>query len=104
MLINEMKAIWRIVATVMIFQIVTGLLFIIVEKYGYWFIDFWFGGVLATPVGFIIGAYWQNISVDNSWENHKSIIIFFGLISILMILMLPFFPLEQMADTLKQNQ
>lgn len=101
--IKEVKSIWRVVLTIMIFQIIFGLIFIVVGTYESWLFDMWFGGMVAAPVGYLVGLIWQIKANGNSWKKHKSIIVFTGICCIMVIVIMPFFPMEHMVETYNQN-
>lgn len=79
---NLVKPVWRILALVAVVQILGGLIGLGQEPVGYRPIDFWYGGVYATPLGFILGCLWQVTSCPGSLAENRLVVWFMAIASI----------------------
>ena len=88
---------WRVVVVVVLAQVLAGCIAVILEPYGFWFIDFWFGGAVATVFGFVAGVIRQMKSVDGSWRSHRQMLFFMGIASLVLFVAAFVMPLDQAA-------
>jgi hypothetical protein len=56
---SNLKSIWRIVAAVVLCQVVGGVLSLAVSLHHFWSMNLWLGGAAATLPGFVLGVVWQ---------------------------------------------
>lgn len=79
-----LKPIWRLCLVMCVIQLLGGIVGILIAPVGFFFIDFWYGGAFATPLGFIVGSLWQFISSPGSLHSNRYLLIFLALGSILL--------------------
>jgi hypothetical protein len=101
---RELIAIWRVGLAVVLTQILAGCATIHIGRFGHWFVDFWFGGAIATVVGFGIGLIWQRKVSRHSLGQHRPILLVLGCISIILFVAAFFIPLDQMVEQLRHDQ
>lgn len=78
------QPIWRILLVVLIAQII-GMAFGVLSNYfGHLFLNIWYGGVYASPVGFILGLLWHIQAVPNGYSRDRLVIILVGFVAILL--------------------
>jgi hypothetical protein len=101
---RELIAIWRVGLAVVLIQILAGCATIHIGRFGHWFVDFWFGGAIATIVGFWVGLIWQSKASRHSLVHHRPILLVLGCISIVLFVTAFFIALDQMAGDLRHDQ
>lgn len=94
---NFIKPIWRIFLLVGIMQVAGGVAGIVVAKYGNTMVDLWYGGVLATVPGFLMGLIWHKLSKQADTQNDLLPIVFTGFLCVMLTAGVFFIPLEKMA-------
>lgn len=78
------KPVWRILLTVVLVQLAGSAIAMHYHATGELFFDLWYGGVIVTPIGYIIGLVWHLIAEKNAFARHKQIILLLGLLSLLL--------------------
>ena len=78
------KPVWRILLLVVLVQLGGSAFAAFYRLTGELFFDLWYGGVVVTPIGFVIGLGWHLTSVKNGFSKYKQIILFLGLLSLLL--------------------
>jgi len=78
------KPVWRILLMVVLVQLAGSVFAAFNRLTGELFFDIWYGGVVITPVGFVLGLGWHLTAVKNGFSLHKPIILFLGLLSLLL--------------------
>ena len=99
----ELVALWRVVVAVVLAQIVGGAVSVCVGSFGFWFIDFWYGGAVATVFGYAIGLVWQTKVVRESWGKHRSMLLFMGLASLVLCVAAFVLPLDKAAAATQEE-
>lgn len=94
---NLIKPIWRIFVLVLIMQIAGGITGIIVGEYDNTIVDLWYGGVLATIPGFLLGLVWHKLSKDSDSKSDLLPILFISFLCVMITVAVFFMPLEKMA-------
>jgi len=64
--IADIKGVWRIIAAIMLCQIIGSIIGLVVAPHYYWFMNFWIGGAVGSLPGFTMGIVWQLRSVAAS--------------------------------------
>lgn len=78
------KPVWRILLVVVLVQLAGSAFAAFYHLTGELFFDLWYGGVVVTPIGFVLGLGWHLTSVKNGFAKYKQIILFLGLLSLLL--------------------
>ena len=78
------KPVWRILLMVVLVQVVGSVIAAFNRQTGELFFDIWYGGVVVTPIGFVLGLGWHLTSVKNGFTQYKQVILFLGLLSLLL--------------------
>lgn len=73
----------RVDAIVYLIEFVCGVVSIFIGFYGFWFVDFCIGAILAMPIAVIIG-----VAVSRRYDGHKPDILLRGAFGFLLALML----------------
>ena len=97
------KPIWRVLLVTFIVQITGATLSLVNSPYGHPFLDFWYGGVLSTFPGFLLGSLWHQYTAPSKLQNHKFAFYFIGFICLCLLLAGIFFPLEHMSAQMRGN-
>ncbi|MBI1372786.1 MAG: hypothetical protein GC159_08505 [Phycisphaera sp.] len=61
--LNDLKLMWRVVACVIVSQLIGGAVGLFVSMHYAAFMNFWLGGAMGTLPGFLVGLAWQFKSV-----------------------------------------
>ena len=93
--LKELVSLWRVVVAVVLAQVSSGCVGVVLKPYGFWFIDFWFYGAVASIFGFAVGLFWQIKAVDGSWRAHRNMILLIGAMSVVLLLAALVLPLER---------
>ena len=88
------KPVWRILLIVAIAQLVSGFVLVFNPKYGYVFVDFWFGAAVSSFPSFVVGSLWQLYVDKEIIKDNLLAVIFIGFSSIGVTLMSLIMPLE----------
>lgn len=56
---GDLKRVWRIVLAVIVCQELGGVIGLLIHFHHSGFSNYWIGGALATPLGFVVGLCWQ---------------------------------------------
>ena len=97
------KGLWtlrKIILCILIFQVAFAVVFMLIGKYENVIVNLWFGGVMVTPVGLVIGLMWEHRSDRGSLRENRSTIILTSLIILSLVAMTLLLPLNQMANNL----
>lgn len=94
---NFIKPIWRILVILGVMQIAGGVTGVVVGKYGNIMVDLWYGGVLTTIPGFLLGLIWHKLSKRADSRNDLLPIVFTGFLCVMLTAGVFFIPLEKMA-------
>lgn len=81
---KSIKPVWRICIAILIAQFVGMGFGVALRPVGETFFNLWYGGVYATPIGFIAGLAWQLVFVPGSLMQHRLVILFLGCLSIFL--------------------
>ncbi len=76
--------VWRVLTVVAVGQLIGGLIGIWGARYGSAFIDFWVGGIVATPVAFTIGLAWHLFEPERHTPEHRRMLYFLALLAFLL--------------------
>ncbi len=79
------KPVWRVLVAVGVFQIIGGVIGLSTATYGFPFIDFWYGGAVATFPGFVFGVLWHMAKSEGTLQDYSLAIAFLGLISVCLL-------------------
>ncbi len=96
---GEVVATWRVFALVALAQVVGAFISLHRAPIGSRFVDFWFGGAVATLPGVLLGLIWQFSSLERRNWYHRDILLFYLLIAIGLLVAAFTFPLREMAGT-----
>lgn len=75
---------WRILVAVAAVQAVGAAIGLGLHPVGLVYVDLWYGAAYASPVGFAVGLVWQVLAAPASLREHRSLILFLGVLSILL--------------------
>jgi F0F1-type ATP synthase assembly protein I len=95
------KPIWRVLLLAFVVQLCGGIAGVLMMKFGHPFIDFWYGGAMATFPGFILGALWSHFADAQSLKSNIFAIAFVGAICISLTIAAFLMPLEEMASQIR---
>jgi len=78
--LKELISLWRVVATVFLFQFIAGLIGLSIGRFDSSFLNFWQSSAISTPFGFTTGLIWQIKTNSKTWTNHKATLLLLGFI------------------------
>ncbi len=97
---SDIAAVRRVVVALVVFQLAGAAIGV---AYGYhhsWFMNFWAGGVLATPIGLIAGTIWHYSGSADRRESRRTIIVL-GLLGTVVFLVAVFSAIPQMKSDMR---
>jgi hypothetical protein len=77
-LLGDLPKIWRILLCIIPIQLIGSVIGVAIGFHYDNFYNFWVGGVVATPIGFILGVIWH-VRVQDESKAYRTV-IFFGII------------------------
>ena len=81
---RELTSVWRVIAVLLAFQFVAGIAAMLLGRIGHPFVDYWFGGAVASTPGFLCGILWQRYGAREGLVSHSPILLFVGALSVLI--------------------
>lgn len=73
---------WRIFAAMALAQLPGAVIGLWLTPTGDRFMDLWYGGAFAMPVGFVFGLLWQSRSAPDVLSKHRLYVLALGLFSV----------------------
>jgi hypothetical protein len=76
------KPVWRVLVAILVSQVLgmaIGVNFNLTTEV---FLNLWYGGAYATPIGFVLGLLWHYIAVPKGLNDNRFILILLGAMSI----------------------
>ncbi len=86
-LLIDIKAVWRLLLLVVIAQLTGAAINLLISDCSVIFVALWYGGALATPIGFILGLAWQWSQNPSSIKDNAAFVGFLGALSAGLFLM-----------------
>lgn len=78
---RDLKRVWRIVLAVFVCQELGGVIGLLIHFHHSGFSNYWIGGALATPVGFVVGLCWQIRRAERRAATPIGLTLFLGLLA-----------------------
>ena len=78
------KPVWRVCIAIFVAQLIGMGVGLVAQPIGHVFMDLWYGGAYATPVGFVLGIAWQSVSVPGSLAQNRLVILFLAALCLLL--------------------
>tara|TARA_R110002110_G_scaffold415561_1_gene650794 strand:- start:92299 stop:92628 length:330 start_codon:yes stop_codon:yes gene_type:complete len=72
--ISFLRPVWRVLLVTTFLQLAGGFLSIWIAARSDPFFDFWYGGVYATPIGLILGVFWQHLALPGSLNRNAAVL------------------------------
>lgn len=82
--LDWIKPVWRVLVVILILQLFGMAIGIQANLTGELFLNLWYGGAYATPVGFILGLVWHAIAVPNGLYDNRFMLLLLGAMSLAM--------------------
>lgn len=99
---GDLVKIWRLLLAVVICNLLGGLIGRLVGPHHSAFMNWWMGGALAGPVGFVIGWRWQRAD-DERWRTTpKGLVAFLGLLAAAVAAMCVVFAIPDAHETMRR--
>jgi len=78
---RDVIRLWRVLVGAAVIQLLGGLIGLLVRPFHSAWDNNWIGGALATPVGFLVGLWWQLSSPERRKSTPILVVAFFGLLA-----------------------
>jgi len=78
------KPVWRVCIAILVAQLIGMGVGLVMRPVGHVFLDLWYGGAYATPLGFVAGIAWQTASVAGSLAQNRLVILFLAVLCVLL--------------------
>lgn len=72
------KSVWRVITGIFVGQLLGMAFGIQRDITGDTFFNLWYGGACATPIGFLIGAFWHLRVVPSGFARDRSTLLIIG--------------------------
>lgn len=81
MTLSDLKPIWRVVVGIIICQILGGAMGLLIGAHHSGFSNFWLGGAIGSPVGFILGIGWHLLTAEGRAKTPLGTTLFLGVLA-----------------------
>lgn len=78
---GDLKRVWRILLALIVCQGLGGVMGLLIHFHHSGFSNYWIGGALATPVGFVVGLCWQVGRAEQRAATPIGLTLFLGLLA-----------------------
>ncbi len=78
MTFSDLRPLWRIIVSIMLAQLIGGVIGVLMPFHHLTFYNFWYGAALCAPVGFLLGLYWHVRQRPSSSPLPTTLLVFIG--------------------------